>query len=73
MNPTYWKRLGQRELLEIVLEFIDSRKNGISMDELKKRLGRMLIEIEQELRCYIEENDPIYSNLIQRTTVPQET
>ena len=72
MNPMYWKRLGQKELLEIVLEAIDSRR-FTDIGELKACLQRILIEIEQELRHYIEENDPIYSNLIQRTPVAQET
>ncbi len=56
----YIKRLGQRELLEAILEAIDKSK---STEELKDRLQRMLVEIEEELRAYTRENDPIYRAL----------
>lgn len=67
----YIKRLAQRELLEIILEAIDRYK---STSELKMCLQRMLVEIEEELRAYTIENDPVYQSLIiQKTIAPQET
>jgi len=65
----YIKRLAQRKLLENILAVIDRYKN---INDLKGRLQRMLVEIEEELRAYTIENDPVYHSLIQRTSVPQE-
>ncbi len=65
----YIKRLAQRELLENILAVIDRYK---SISDLKGRLQRMLVEIEEELRAYTIENDPIYHSLIQKTPIPQE-
>ncbi len=56
----YWKRLGQLELLEEILRFIDK---AVDKSEIIEKLRSLYVEVNEELCVIRREVDPVYASL----------